>query len=71
MVYRGHVQNGVVVIDDAEKPPEGAAVRVETVGPEARQTLVERLRPVIGSVSDLPVDMAEHHDHYIHGTPKP
>jgi len=25
---------------------------------------------VIGTVVDLPSDMARHHDHYVHGTPK-
>jgi hypothetical protein len=32
--------------------------------------LADRLRNVIGSVPDLPEDLAENHDHYVHGTPK-
>ncbi|HJT36107.1 MAG TPA: hypothetical protein VJ783_29055 [Pirellulales bacterium] len=35
-----------------------------------RNTLAERLGDLIGSVPELPADMAEHHDHYLHGAPK-
>jgi len=70
MTYRGHVENGVVVLDEPTALPEGTEVAVEPIGTEARPTLAERFKDVIGSVSDLPADMAEQHDHYIHGTPK-
>jgi hypothetical protein len=33
-------------------------------------TLYEQFKDIIGIVNDLPEDMAENHDHYIHGTPK-
>lgn len=67
MTFRGHVQNGVVVLDEPADLPEGVEVRVERAG---RNTLADRLRNVIGSVPDLPEDLADNHDHYIHGTPK-
>lgn len=67
MPIRGHIQKGVVVLDEATDLPEGTEVLVEPVG---RKTLADRLRNVIGSVPDLPEDLAENHDHYIHGTPK-
>ena len=67
MVFRGHVRNGVVVLDEPADLPEGAEVSVECIG---RRTLADRLRDVIGSVPDLPEDLADNHDHYIHGTPK-
>jgi len=67
MSFRGHVKNGVVVLDEAADLPEGAEVSVERLG---RKTLADRLRDVIGSVPDLPEDLAENHDHYVHGTPK-
>jgi hypothetical protein len=35
-----------------------------------RPTLAERFADVIGTVPDLPSDMADQHDHYLHGTPK-
>ncbi|MCX7012586.1 MAG: hypothetical protein NTW86_08490, partial [Candidatus Sumerlaeota bacterium] len=67
MVFKGHVRNGVVVLDESADLPEGVEVRVE---PVERKTLADRLRNVIGSVPDLPEDLADNHDHYIHGTPK-
>lgn len=69
MTYRGHIENGLVVLDEAVVLPEGTKVRVEALGKPPR-TLAEQFRDVIGCISDLPSDMAENHDHYIHGTPK-
>jgi len=43
-------------------------VRVEPVDSERRPTLAEKFRNVIGTVQDLPSDMAENHDRYVHGT---
>jgi hypothetical protein len=70
MVYRGYVKGGVVVLDPKVELPEGIEVRVEPVPPQARKTLAEQLGDLIGSVPDLPPDMAEQHDHYLHGAPK-
>lgn len=70
MSLRGRVHNGVVVLDGCAKLPEGAEVRVETIAPVERKSLADRLRNIIGSVPDLPEDLAQNHDHYIHGTPK-
>ena len=40
-------------------------------GAQTRQpTIAEQFADVIGTVPDLPEDMAAHHDHYIHGIPK-
>ena len=68
MVYRGHIQDGLVVIDDSVSLPEGTSVLVEPVAGEAAKSLAERFKDVIASISDLPADMAENHDRYIHGT---
>lgn len=54
------------------KLPDGMDVEVEVRPlPEADDgpTLYERLRDLIGIAPGLPQDMAENHDHYIHGTP--
>ena len=78
MTYRGHVKNGVVVLDQPAELPEGAEVDV-TVRAEPRTerddqkpipTLAERLAPVIGCLDGLPSDLAENHDHYLYGVPK-
>jgi hypothetical protein len=75
MVYRGIVKNGVVVLGEGAELPEGTEVRVEPVAggenvASEGPTLFEQFGNVIGAVPELPVDMAEHHDHYLHGAPK-
>jgi hypothetical protein len=32
--------------------------------------LAERYAAIIGIVPDLPADLSEQHDHYIHGAPR-
>ena len=70
MTYRGHVENGLVVLDEPASLPEGARVRVEPEEAERELTLAERLKDVAGILKGLPPDFAAQHDHYIHGTPK-
>ena len=70
MTYRGIVKNGMIVLE-GEHPPEGARVEVrEMEREETIPTLAETLGDLIGCANDLPEDMAEQHNHYIHGTPK-
>jgi hypothetical protein len=70
--YTGEVRNGVIVLEGAPPSlPEGARVRVELIeSPPEPGTMADRLRPVIGRARGLPADLAEQHDHYIHGQPK-
>lgn len=76
MTYRGHVQNGAVVFDDAVVLPEGASVQVDVLDAEpkssesAADTLFERLRSVIGQAKGLPVDASQNVDHYLYGQAK-
>lgn len=71
MTFRGHMQNGVVVFDGAEKPPEGTPVEVAIIPqPPPPGSLGEMLLEFSGTVEGLPPDMAEQHDHYLYGTPK-
>jgi len=67
MIYRGHVQNGMVVFDDQANLPEGTEVRVEPLTPQPGKTLAEQFADVVGQALDLPPDMAERHNHYLHG----
>jgi hypothetical protein len=70
MEYRGRVQGGVVLFEEAV-PPDGAIVRVEVVeAASGEPTIWQKLRKYSGTVNDLPSDMAQNHDHYIHGGPK-
>ncbi|MBM3333062.1 hypothetical protein FJY63_00205 [Candidatus Sumerlaeota bacterium] len=70
MAYRGHIQGGIVVIDDNIALPDGTIVVVEPIESACMMTLAERYKDIIGIAPDLPSDMAENHDHYVHGTPK-
>ncbi len=75
MSLQGHVENGVVVFDEAMSLPDGTLVRVEPVAVAPGntlpgKTLAERFKNVIGAGVDLPEDVAKNHDHYLHGTPK-
>jgi hypothetical protein len=70
MSFQGHIENDVVVFDEPTSLPEGAVVRVELAAAPPRKTLAERFKNIIGTVHDLPEDMAENHEHYLHGTPK-
>ena len=78
MTYRGHVKNGVIVLDHLADLKEGDKVSVRVLGRPAKSssrkkalpTLYEQLKPVIGIVKGLPSDLAENHDHYLYGRPK-
>ncbi len=76
MSCRGHVANGVVVLDKPGALPEGAEVYVSLVGPAAIEavnegpTLYDRLKRVVGKATGLPPDAAQNHDHYLYGLPK-
>ena len=77
MVYRGHVVNGLVKLDESVQLPEGAEVKVELVpvtgeSPLEQEvpTLYERLRSLVGAAKGLPPDMSVNVDHYLYGSPK-
>jgi len=71
MVYLGHVENGVIVLEEHAPLPEGTRVQVQPVqqGNEY-DSLREGLLKFAGRIEGLPPDMAAQHDHYIHGTRK-
>lgn len=73
MEIEGTVQNGVIKVDSTEALPEGAKVRIQVeeraAQPNGEPTLAFLLK-YAGTLNDLPADMAEQHDYYIHGTPK-
>ena len=71
--YTGQVRDGVIVLDDGMPSlPDGARVQVR---PEPQSiselpSLADRMRSMIGRAKGLPPDLAENHDHYLHGLPK-
>jgi hypothetical protein len=71
MTYKGRVKGEVVVLEGPVFPPEGTIVRVEEVSPTAdHPPWTEVFKDLIGAAEGLPEDLAENHDHYIHGAPK-
>ena len=76
MTYKGHIKNGVVVLDEQVNLPDGTQVRVEAVGtvhedePSSQPMLTEIFKDIIGKGEGLPSDGSEQHDHYIYGTPR-
>lgn len=82
MQLEGVIVNGRVELDAPADLPEGTRVRVEAIpvetaapqNPEKEEKplspLAKRLLALAGKAKGLPPDMAEQHDHYIHGTKK-
>ena len=70
------VQNGVIVPDGGCPLPDGTKVRIHADAPPApdRPTIWQKLRD-LGKKAELRetnllADLAENHDHYLHGRPK-
>lgn len=78
MTLEGIVQNGVIVPHGKCALPDGTKVRIEVVHrngrPKRRMTIGAKLAELGKRAelreSTLPADLAENHDHYIHGRPK-
>ena len=77
MVYRGHVENGVIRLEDAPSLPDGVAVEVrllpEDVSREGEAeipSICETLKEFIGKLEGLPPDASINLDHYLYGLPK-
>ena len=81
MTYQGTVQNGIVVLQGGPSLPDGTVVTVVPVRQEVREpnsndtrTIWQKLsdlgRQVELEPCDLPTDLAQNHDHYLHGQPK-
>ncbi|MBI3823903.1 MAG: hypothetical protein HY289_14640 [Planctomycetes bacterium] len=74
MELTGVINNGAVVFDQPCGIPDGTkvTVRIGDLSKEqpAPATLGKRLLKHAGTVAGLPEDLAEQHDHYLHGTPK-
>lgn len=81
MTYRGKVERGVVVLEEGARLAEGTEVTVVAAqagvaeaarGPEVSvwAKMVELARWAESQPCSLPEDLAENHDHYLHGLPK-
>lgn len=76
MTYKGHVENGVIVLDEPVEMTEGMQVRVDFESsadrehPQRSQSFRQRYAEVVGKGRGLPEDAAANHDHYLNGAPK-
>jgi hypothetical protein len=76
-MIRGHVRNGVVVLDDPDALPEGTRVSVEPVsrpGKKVKAASAPTVGPALvrlaGKAQGLPPDAARNLDHYLYGHEK-
>jgi hypothetical protein len=69
MSITGIVENDTIKLPPGVHVPDSTSARIilETA---AGRTLAERYAGLIGITEALPEDMAENHDHYLHGAPK-
>lgn len=70
MTLTGTIQNGVVVLDDGHRLPEGTRVEVVVSEKIPSERPFQGLLDLAGTVSELPPDMALNHDHYLYGAAK-
>ncbi|HEX4589359.1 MAG TPA: hypothetical protein VH120_05485 [Gemmataceae bacterium] len=75
MIYNGIVANGAVVLENGAQIPEGTQVTVlvrteSPTTPALDEPTMKWMLKYAGKAIGLPADMAEQHDHYLHGTPK-
>ena len=70
VVFEGTVREGVIVLAEEVRIPEGTRVQVRLIPTAADQPTLLSLLKLAGIAKDLPADFAAQHDHYLHGTPK-
>ncbi|MEW6253388.1 MAG: hypothetical protein AB1716_22325 [Planctomycetota bacterium] len=74
MSYIGEVRDGVIVLENGVRLPDGTRVNVEPIDGEPenerRPGWADELLKLAGKAKGLPADLADNHDHYLYGTPK-
>jgi hypothetical protein len=71
MTLFGVVVNGVIRLEKDQTLPEGTRVKVTVAAEgEPADSLQNLMVEFAGCMTDLPPDLAEQHDHYVHGMPK-
>jgi hypothetical protein len=66
MTYIGKISHGTVLLPSGAALPDGTEVEVQPVEKGAKLSLGERLKSFIGMADDLPSDLAQNLDHYLH-----
>jgi hypothetical protein len=79
MIYQGHVENGVIVLDESVALPEGARVEIVVLASANHENsdkpFWQTALDIMASVPDeafldLPKDGASNLDHYLYGASK-
>jgi hypothetical protein len=77
MMYRGHVENGLIRLDTAETLPDGVPVEVRILADSSSPqdqggmpSVVEVLKDFVGKADGLPPDASHNLDHYLYGRSK-
>lgn len=72
MPYRGHVRNGMIVLDESVNLEDGTTVIVEVTGKQrvcpaapTSTSRTDRYRDLIGALEGLPEDWSREHDRYL------
>jgi len=71
MSYIGTVTGGKIILPADVCLPEGASVGAFPLGqPAELRKLTAELLGLARKNRDLPADLAQNHDHYLHGQPR-
>jgi len=68
--YKGTVKNGVVILPVDAELSDGTEVEIVVPESAPNEDFTQMLENIAKEVQGLPADLAQHHDHYLYGTPK-
>jgi hypothetical protein len=71
MSFTGTVKDGVIVLPPGLKLPNGLEVQLIVPDSASPPSFADRYAAYIGAADDLPSDLAENLDHYVHGRRRP
>ena len=70
MVYRGHIENGIVVMDEPATLTEGTQVEIRVVASSSSSKTPKRhWLEFSGAIDDLPPDASQRVDEILYGRP--
>lgn len=67
MVCKVTVHDGIIRLPEGLNLPDGAEVELTIPDASTKLTFAERYAKYIGDATDLPSDLSENLDHYVHG----
>ncbi len=67
MTCKVKVENGTIRLPSGVKLPDGAEVQLTIPDSALNGSFADRYAVYIGAADDLPPDLAENLDHYVHG----